>query len=82
MKHHVSNIFNPSHGPNIKITPNTTQKPIVAAVQFRFPACSFGKSSTVALDRLIMIHMDVEPNIGVVFPPKWMVKFMENPRAY
>ena len=24
-------------------------------------------------------HIDVEPNIGVVNPPKWMVYFMENP---
>ena len=24
-------------------------------------------------------YMDVEPKIGVVFPPKWMVKIMENP---
>ena len=79
MKHHLSNISNPRHGPNIKITPNTTQKPIVGAVQIRFPSCSFGKSSTVAPDRLIMIHMDIEPKIGVVFPPKWMVKFMEHP---
>ena len=24
------------------------------------------------------IHMDVEPKIGGFYPPKWMVKIMEN----
>ena len=24
-------------------------------------------------------HMDVEPKIGGFYPPKWMVKIMENP---
>ena len=25
------------------------------------------------------MYLGVEPKIGVVFPPKWMVKIMENP---
>ena len=28
------------------------------------------------------VHMGVEPNIGVFYPPKWMVDFMEKPIFY
>ena len=65
--------------------PDWIQKLVVKIVIFRIQVCPLStRSHSVGLGWPVVpprrcSHLGVEPKIGGFYPPKWMVKIMENP---